>query len=251
LTFILEGEGILFVGDKLDRFKHGDLYLIGPNLPHVFRNEVTHLNSGLPARARAISIFFLKESIMGMFQNIPEAQLIEKLFKNAEFGVRLSRGNSKEILPHLKKLLKLEGIQRILEFLMACSRMSANKNVEIISTKTPMIHDAENSERLNKVFDYILNNYSKDIALEKVASLICMTPTSFCRYFKRRTQKTFSQYLIEVRISHACKHLVKKGLSVSEACYSSGYNNISNFHRHFITITGMTPNHYKQHILNP
>ncbi len=251
LTYILEGKGTLFVGDKLDRFKDGDLYLMGPNLPHVFRNEIPYLKLESPVRARAISIFFLRDSFKGMFEDIPETHQIEKLFKNAELGVRLSNDDSRKILPHLKKILRLKGIQRVFEFLIACRAISVNKNVEIISTKTPMIHDAENSERLNKVFDHIVNNYNKDISLEEVSSLICMTPTSFCRYFKRRTQKTFSQYLIEVRISNACKHLVKKGLSVSEACYSSGYNNISNFHRHFITVTGMTPNAYKHHVFNP
>ena len=77
-----------------------------------------------------------------------------------------------------------------------------------------------------------------------------MTPTSFCRYFKKRTQKTFSQYLIEVRISHACKFLTDQGQNVAEACYSSGYNNISNFHRHFVTIMGMTPNKYRLTAIN-
>lgn len=250
LTYILEGEGTLFVGDKLDRFKSGELFLIGSNLPHVFRNNATLLKSGAAVRARAISIFFLRDSFHGMFKNIPETQFIQQLFKNAELGVRLSKKNSKTILPHMKKLLRLKGIQRVFELLITCNDISVNKNVEIISTKAPMIFDSENSERLNKVFDYIINNHYKNISLEEVASLICMTRTSFCRYFKRRTQKTFSQYLIEVRISHACKQLTEGGLNVSEACYSCGYNNISNFRRHFVSITGMTPNAYKHHVIN-
>lgn len=245
LTYIYDSEGILLIGDKLDRFKKGDLYLIGPNVPHVFRNDISYFNVGSKVRARAISVFFLKESLQGMFNNIPEARQIEKLFQNADYGLRLSRENSAKFLPNMKKLLQLTGIQRVFELLTTCSQISLNKNVEILSTKAPMILDLEDSARLNKVFNYIISHHQKNISLDEVAALICMTPTSFCRYFKRLTQKTFSQYLIEVRINTACKYLVEKGYNVSEACYSSGYNNISNFHRHFITITGMTPNIYK------
>ena len=245
LTYIYDSEGILLIGDKLDRFKKGDLYLIGPNVPHVFRNDISYFNDGSKGRARAISVFFLKDSLQGMFNNIPEARQIEKLFQNADYGLRLSRENSAKFLPNMKKLLQLTGIQRVFELLTTCSQISLNKNVEILSTKAPMILDLEDSARLNKVFNYIISHHQKNISLDEVAALICMTPTSFCRYFKRLTQKTFSQYLIEVRINTACKYLVDKGYNVSEACYSSGYNNISNFHRHFISITGMTPNIYK------
>jgi len=245
VTYILESEGSLLLGDKLDRFKTDDLYIVGPNLPHVFRNDATCFNERSEIRAKAISVFFLKESLQGILNTIPEARQIKRLFRNADFGVRLSGDSSAEILPHLEKLFKLQGIHKVLKFLETCSQMSVSKNVEILSTKAPMILNSEDSDRLEKVFDYINRNYQKSIRLEEVANLIYMTPTSFCRYFKRWTQKTFSQYLIEVRINSACTYLVKKGYNVSEACYSSGYNNISNFHRHFINITGMTPNVYK------
>jgi AraC-like DNA-binding protein len=250
VTYILDSEGLLLLGDKLDRFKTGDLYIIGPNLPHVFRNDATYFNDRSKIRARAISVFFLKESLHGLLNSIPEARQIKRLFQNADFGVRFNGESSAKILPHLKKLLRMEGIHKVFEFLETCSQMSVSKNVEILSTKAPMILNSEDSDRLEKVFDYINRNHHKNITLEEVADLICMTPTSFCRYFKRWTQKTFSQYLIEVRINSACTYLVKKGYNVSEACYSSGYNNISNFHRHFMNITGMTPNVYKHKAVN-
>ncbi len=250
MTYILEGEGFLLLGDKLDRFKTEDLYIVGPNLPHVFRNDATYINDKSKIRARAISVFFLKESLQGLLNNIPEARQIKRLIQNTDFGVRFTGESSAKILPQLKKLLKLQGINKVFKFLEICSLMSVSKNVEILSTKAPMILKSEDSDRLEKVFDYINRNYQKKITLEEVANLIFMTPTSFCRYFKRWTQKTFSQYLIEVRINSACTHLVKKGYNVSEACYSSGYNNISNFHRHFLNITGMTPNEYKSKVVN-
>lgn len=250
LTYIIEGEGILFLGDKLDRFKKGDLYLIGPRLPHVFRNDPSYFKEDSNLRAKAITIFFLKDALMAMFDKIPEAYNIERLLENSNLGVRLTNENAHRVLPNMKNLLKLNGIQKVFELLIAISRISIDKNVEIISTGAPLILEEEDSIKLNKVFDFISKKFNERISLKEVSSLVCMTPTSFCRYFKRRTQKTFSQYLIEVRISNACKYLVESQYNVAETCYSSGYNNISNFHRHFISITGMTPNKYRRNAVN-
>ena len=250
LTYILASEGLLLLGDKLDRFRAGDLYIIGPNLPHVFRNDAIYFDTNSKIRARAISIFFLKESFFGLLNGIPETRQLQILFQKADMGIRLNDVSSQKILPHLKSLSKLTGVHRVFEFLVTCMHISTSKNVEILSKKAPMILNTDDSAKLEKVFDYIISNHHKRISLEEVASLICMTPTSFCRYFKSRTQKTFSQYLIEVRINSACTYLVNKGSSVSEACYSSGYNNISNFHRHFLNLMGMTPNEYKYKTIN-
>lgn len=118
----------------------------------------------------------------------------------------------------------------------------------MLMTKTPIILEPEDNQKIDKVFNYLMDNYMGKITLEAVAELINVTPNSFCRYFKQRTNKTFSRFLIEVRISKACKVLFE-GENVAEECYSSGYNNISNFHRHFKQITGMTPNGYKKKIL--
>jgi AraC-like DNA-binding protein len=91
-----------------------------------------------------------------------------------------------------------------------------------------------------------MQHHQEKISLKEISSLINMAPTAFCRYFKLRTLKTYSQFLIEVRISKACKMINEKSSNVSEACYSSGYNNISNFHRHFKNVTGMTPSKFRR-----
>ena len=250
LTYIMQSEGTLFLGDKLLRFREGEIYLIGQNLPHVFRNDISYFESHLPSSAKAISVFFLKETFSEILNSIPEAQNMKELLESSAYGIRLTDKYAESIYPNFKKLLSLTGIQKVFEFMHIMNLLTISNKVEIISEKKPMIMNKENSIKLNKVFDYILENYRDRISLEEVASLVCMTPTSFCRYFKKRTQKTFSQYLIEVRISHACKSLTNHGQNVAEACYSSGYNNISNFHRHFVTIMGMTPNKYRQTAIN-
>ena len=112
--------------------------------------------------------------------------------------------------------------------------------------------NTSDTERINVVMNYIMQHYANDIKVEEIASLSNLTVSSFCRYFKSRTQKTFSEFLNEVRILNACKLLVKSDMTITEICYETGYNNISHFNRQFKLITGLTAKaytkKYKQHL---
>ncbi|MEA1888065.1 MAG: AraC family transcriptional regulator [Bacteroidota bacterium] len=249
LTYIIESTGMILVGDKLDRFNKGEIYLIGKNLPHVFHNSERYFEANSIFRARAISVFFSCDSLCAFLEYIPESIKIKKLLDNSIYGIKLSKENSKLISPYIKKMLNIEGFSRVLELLNILAMMASKKEATLISTRTPLIMDEEDNNKLNKVFEYIMQNFRERICLDDVSALVYMTPTSFCRYFKQRTQKTFSGFLTEVRIGNACKLLFKSGYNVAQACYSSGYNNISNFHRHFLNVTGMTPNQYRKNIL--
>jgi AraC-like DNA-binding protein len=102
-------------------------------------------------------------------------------------------------------------------------------------------YSVSESERLNSIYQYILNNFTKQITLEEIAKIAHLSPNGFCRYFKSRIKKTFSKFLMEVRIGHSCKLLAESDKPVAEICYESGFNNFSNFNRHFKLIAGRTP----------
>ena len=249
LTYIIESTGMILVGDKLDRFTKGEVYLIGKNLPHVFHNSERYFETGSPYRARAVSVFFSFDSLTAFLEYIPESVKIKKLLHNSSYGIKLSKEDSELISPYIKKLLNLEGFPRVLQLLNILDMMANTQGAAFISRRTPWIMNEEDNNKLNKVFEYIMQNFRERITLDDVAALVCMTPTSFCRYFKQRTQKTFSEFLNEVRIGNACKLLSESSYNVAQACYSSGYNNISNFHRHFLKVTRMTPVQYRKKII--
>jgi len=246
LTYIIESTGLILVGDKLDRFKKGEIYLIGKNLPHVFHNSERYFEEDSVFRARAISIFFSCDLITSLLEYIPESFNIQQLLENSVFGIKLSKEDARLITPYIKKMLNLEGFLKVLELLNILNMIANKKEATLISSRIPLIMNEQDNNKLNKVFEYIMHHFRERISLDDVATLVYMTPTSFCRYFKQRTQKTFSGFLTEVRIDNACKLLSKSSYNVSEACYSSGYNNLSNFHRHFLKVTGMTPNQYRR-----
>lgn len=243
ITFILESEGILFIGDRLTKFHRGELFVIGSNTPHVFRHEKAYYQGQTSQHARAISIFFNSKSILNIINDLPESSSLDKLMETANYGFKIERPQATVLKGQIKKILDTSGMERVIELLTLLNKLSIQKDLEILMTKTPMILEPEDGQKLDKVFTYLMESYREKITLEKVAALINITPSAFCRYFKHRTQKTFTRFLIEVRIGKACKMLLE-GESVAEACYSSGYNNSSNFHRHFKRITGLTPKEY-------
>ncbi|MFA6126899.1 MAG: AraC family transcriptional regulator [Bacteroidales bacterium] len=250
LTYILEGHGVIMVCDKLEEFSEGDLLLIGKNTPHALLHGKEYYEQDSRLHVRAISIFFSKDTFHSVFTQIPETAKIEEFLEQAQFGIRIKNGKAKSIGDDLKQLVKLNQVPRIILFMKILDLISCNPHFEFISSSIPHVHGKEDNLKLKKIFDYISRNFEKRITLDEVAALINLTPTAFCRFFKLRTNKTFSQFLIEVRINQACKMLSNGNFNVTETFFSCGYNNSSNFHRHFRQHTGLTPSEYKDQVMN-
>lgn len=247
LTLILSGSGTVFMGSSMVEYNQGDLLFMGKNIPHVLRND----QIGYPARKigiRAISVFFSMQTLSSMFREVPEADELMNFLEDSAVGLKFKAASQKEIGALMKSIGYRTGFSRLLTLLQIISLFSVFQGVEKLAVMKPTKLDSAERKNLNKVFDYVMLHYNEKITLEAIASLVYMTPNAFCRYFKKHTLKSFSSFLIEVRINKACKMLQDGAINVSESCYSSGYNNKSNFHRHFLRITGLTPNEYKKHL---
>ncbi|MEF8811061.1 MAG: AraC family transcriptional regulator [Bacteroidales bacterium] len=220
--------------------------MIGKNLPHVFRNDEQYYHKDSSLRSKAISIFFSFDILLNLFKGIPEFYHLNTLLQNSMHGIKLERKHTKELGMHMQQIIPQKGYIRLMKLFTILNLISFNENTELISHHPSGEFVLEDDNRMNKVFDYIMMHYHEQIKLEDMAELVNMTPTSFCRYFKLHTKKTFTRFMIEVRISKACKLLTEENYNVAQACYSSGFNNISNFHRHFRRVTGLTPNEYRK-----
>ena len=248
LTLILQSKGNIFIGNKLVEFMEGDLFFIGENLPHVFRHEGFHLHQSQKS-VNAISVFFPLPVILRLVKDVPEAAMVYKFLNNSAFGYKYSAAAGKKIGNLMKLMGKSSGFSKLIMLLEVIDLFATNSNIEQLTYRRIKVPDPLQGKNLGKVFDYVMANYNSKISLEEVASLVYMTPNSFCRFFKKHTLKTFSEFLIDVRVTMACKKLQEEDASVSDSCYSSGYNNISNFHRHFRRIVGLTPNEYKKQLM--
>ena len=246
LTLILESTGTFFVGDKIVPFEEGDIFLLGPNLPHVFKND-KKASGKLYKHARATSVYFREDSFGDSFFKIPETKSLKNLIQVSSRGLKLSAKTKEKIADGISEFSELSGFERLIHLFELLHMISLSEEYEFISSYNfQHKKDDTESKRIQNVFDFIMSHYSKEIDLSEAAGIASMSVTSFCRFFKQRTRKTFTEFVNEVRIGHACKELMYTEDNINEVAYKSGFNNISNFNRKFKEITGFTPSQYSQ-----
>lgn len=241
LVYLEDGSGKRQVGEHISYFSSGELILIGSNLAHngyadrLFNKEKE-------------CVIQMREKLLDTsFKHIPEMGHIHFLLMRAKKGISF-QGNIKRLVgERMKDMLFMTPFERLIQLLRILDKLAKWEEYELLNIETPVIvvnrHD---SERLNTIFDYVRQNFQQEIPLADVASHINMTVPAFCRYFKKHTNLTFTQYVNKVRIVHACKLLNEETMSIAEVSFECGFNNFSHFNRHFKKITGKSPSQYRK-----
>lgn len=245
IIFVEESYGIRLMGNHIGNFSKGDLVFISPNLPHVWKNDYDFYRGNESLKVDVYVIHFREDALGANFFDLPEFALIRKLFIRGQQGILIKGKDHCEISGLIKNVCNATGLDRLVLFLKTLDKIAHAGETKLLST--PGYIDSvklTDTERINKVVNYLMENYMQDINIEEIASLVNMNISSFCRYFKLRTHKTCSQFLNEIRIAHACKLLVNSSMTASQICYETGYNNISHFNRQFKLITGTTTKDY-------
>lgn len=246
IIFVEKSYGIRLMGNHIGNFSDGDLVFISPNLPHVWRNDKNFYGGDTDLFVDVYVIHFREEALKDGFFDLPELIEVKKLFSRGEQGVLIKSGKDhNKIASMVKKTVFSSGFGRLIYFLETLYLIANTPNYDLLSSPgyTNSVNLAD-AERINKIMDFVIKNFSEEIKLEEMADLANLTKASFCRYFKSKTHKTFSQFLNEVRILNACKLLVNSNMTITEICYDTGYNNISHFNRQFKGITGYTAREY-------
>jgi AraC-like DNA-binding protein len=247
IMYILEGTGTRFVGDHVEKYEVGDLCMVGPNLPHEWRNDEMFFKKEFNLRSSCYCLFLFKDLFETTLFNMPEMQHIKTLIERANRGVKFTGKARQEIGMKINEYTGESGAAGIAKLILLLEQMATTDEYELL-TSVGYIRYALNSEdfeRFNKIYRHIMENFTRPIRLEEVASLAGLTPNAFCRYFKERTKKTFVQYLNEVRIGHAKKLLIEGKLAISSISLDSGFNNLSNFIEQFKRSTHMSPSEYR------
>lgn len=249
ITYIRKSHGFLFVAEKLYEFFPGNVFLIGPNIPHVFRNsDDNYPEEGASGGVNAVSMFFTEKSFGQLF-SMPEADEIKKLLNKSVFGIKLADKLERKVAVKINKIVRGKGFGRILDLLSILHIVAGSRNFKMISlSQFPELKQKDETLKINRVYDYVLKNFSVSIHLNTVASLVNMSTYSFCRFFKTRTNKTFVEFLNEIRIGMACKYLLDGKMNVTEVAYACGYNSLSNFLQQFKKLTGITPSAYLKRV---
>jgi len=251
LIHIKKGEGTQFIGDSIKRFKSGDVVLVGSNLPHYWRFDDVYYEENTKAIAD-VRVAHFNENFWGnQFLELPENLNLKTVLEKAIRGLQITGKTKQKVAELLEQLQEADGPQRIILLIEALTAVANAKQPVPLSSMgfKPDLVDAE-KDRINAIYEYSIRNFKRKIQLEEIADVANISPNSFCRYFKSRTRKTYSQFLIELRVGHACKLLIENNHCIKRLCYESGFNNFTSFHKYFKMITGKSPLVYQKEFVS-
>lgn len=243
ISLIIEGEGTYIIGDCVGEFKKNDFFVIGENLPHIFKRD-----AALENETEMVSLFFSKNSYGEAFFELPEFEHLNTFFDDSILGFQVL-SNQQQLSSLLSQVDSLTKYEKFISFLDILKLISESEKRTLSSLINLKKYAGNEGKRMSDIFQYTMNNFEKVVSLNDIANIANMTPNAFCRYFKQRTNKTFVNFLIDVRIGNACKLLTKNNdLNITEISYKSGFNNLANFNRKFKAIKGITPSEFRKNI---
>lgn len=241
LVYVKGGHGKRHVGNHLSSFHDGDLIFLGSNLPHYgFTDRLTGNESEVVVQ--------MKSDFLGSnFFELPEMQPIKGLFDRAKLGMVFHGQTKNKIGAELENLVEFDKFERLIKLLEILKNMAATEDYQLLNAQEYAIEvNQQDNERIREIYKFVRENYQRSIPLEEIAALVNMTVPAFCRYFKRLSDKTFTQFVNEFRIIHACKLLSDEPMSITEVAFECGFNNFSHFSKYFKQFTGSTPSAYRK-----
>jgi AraC-like DNA-binding protein len=243
IMLIEKGEGTLIAGDYVGRFSSGSLFLIGSNQPHVFRCDDIYYKPKSKLQVNSISIYFDERYAGESFWQLDELQKVYHFLLKSGVGYHIHGKTQSLLVQIIREMVPLKGINKLIHFMQLLKVLSESKELIPLSITQPQTHlTITEGKRMNDILQFTFSQSNRKIKIEEVAEVANLSAEAFCRYFKVRTRKTYTNFLNEVRISNACKMLIEKRKSVQEICYDSGFANLSHFKR----VTGKTPKGYLQ-----
>ena len=251
LVYFKKGHGTQFIGDSISQFSAGDVVLVGKNLPHYWKYDDVYLDKQT-TREVDVSVIHFNESFWGKdFLDLPENFLIKDVLKKAERGIQIPSQYSEVIGQLIEQVVHTVTSRKIIMLMEVLLAFGGCENSKLLTSFSFQLNfQATEKDRINAIYNYSIIHFKKKITLKEIAAIANVSPTSFCKYFKALNNKTYSEFINEIRISYACKLLIENKLQVKEVCYESGFYNFANFYRFFKRVTGKSPLSYQKDFLS-
>ncbi|MFZ1749805.1 MAG: AraC family transcriptional regulator [Saprospiraceae bacterium] len=243
IVYIKHGSGKRHIGNHISYYSGGELVMLGPNLPHYgFMDRLSGTNAEI--------VLQMKTDFLGKdFFKLPEMQAIDMLFERSKSGLSFFGNTKDEVGSRLNSLFYMNQFEKVVEFLKILQILAISKDYQLLNAAgVALVVQGQDTDRIDTIYKYVRNHFTEPIQLEDIATEVSMTIPSFCRYFKKVTNKTFTEFVNEFRIVHACKLLSEERHTIAEVCYESGFNNFSHFNRLFKEKTGKNPNAYRKSV---
>ena len=240
IVYVEAAHGFRHIGDHISKYQGSDLALIGPNIPHL------NFDYGVKETVETV-VIQMKENFLGKdFFSLPEIAIIKDLFEKAKNGLAFYGETKRMAREQLKKLPALAHFEQLVSLLKIFHLLGKSNEIELLKVQ-PIASASilKEQQRLHKIYHFIEVNYQRDIDVNEVAGLCHLTTAAFCRYFKKSTHYTFTDFLNHYRINQS-KKLLLQDKTVTEACYETGFGNISYFNKAFKKIAGENPSGFKK-----
>jgi AraC-like DNA-binding protein len=246
LVYVVSGSGVRVIGHSIERFETGDLTFIGANVPHVWYSEY---EAGQTKSSEAISLalYIDSELICDRLGALVDTREVRQFLTESQRGLKIVGDKQTVISDVLQQMVEQKDISLLASFLRIFACLLDPTDLVYLNTPDPISsYAAQPPGRIPKLMHYIHQNFKEEISLTKAAEVSGLQLHAFCRYFKSLTNRTFSEFLNDVRIGYACELLHQSELSITQIALECGYNNISYFNRCFRKANQMSPKDFRQ-----
>ena len=243
-TLIVAGEGTLVAGDYVGRFREGDVFVIGREMPHVFRCDIEYYTPTFAVES--VSVFFDESYAGTAFWETDELRGTRTWLTGAGCGFTLFGTTGQQAGRMLRELIQVQGIEKLILGFTLLKLVSESEELSPLSLQVGKdFSKGLLDERMSRIISFTFKESHRPISIDEVAGLVSLTPSAFCRIFKLRTRKTYLTFLNEIRIGHACRLLLTTDMPIGEICQETGFNNLSHFNDFFRRFKGTNPKAYR------
>jgi AraC-like DNA-binding protein len=247
LFTVIKGSGTRFIGDHMQGFKEGDMVLTGPNLPHLWKNDKAYHQPDNGLYTHGIVIYFPDNFLNHSVFEVEEFESIAQMLRKSIRGIEVQGQTNTKIRKLMLEMLQFSGGKSLIKLLEILQLMADSPDCKLIADSAYINTNRESErDRMGQVYEYVMQNFQSKVSLEEAAQLANLSVSAFSRYFKSRVNKSFSDFVTEVRISHACKLLNETDLNISEISYECGLFTLSNFNKLFRDRVKKTPLEYRK-----
>lgn len=240
LVYVEADRGIRHIGDHISSYEGSDLALIGSYIPHL------NFDYGVKSTVETIVVQFRQNFYEESFYKQPEMQSVYDLFERAKTGIAFWGTTKKKVGALLKKLNGLAAFDQLLLLIQVFQELALSKEYTLLHTRPIASHAViKEQERMHQIYKYVEAHFQKPIKISEIASVVNLTEAAFCRYFKKSTKLTYTDFVNQYRVNHAKKLLIQDA-NVTEACYDTGFESLSYFNKIFKKFSGENPSAFRK-----
>lgn len=250
ITLVIKSKGTLIAGNYMQKFKEGDIYILGANQPHIFKSDLAYFEKKFNKNIQALTIFFDPTESFGSILNLPEMKEVKRFLLKTKSGLQVPLNDKSDIAEDILKLKECSKSILLANFINLLTKLTSIKKWKVLSTEVNSISISENQGlRMNDIYQYTMLHSAENISLHQIASIAHLTVPAFCKYFKKHTRKTYITFLNEIRVNEACNKIMEgKYEGISSIAYETGFNNVTSFNRVFKIITGTSPIQFRNNL---